>query len=238
MESWILSSIVVIVASMLQASTGFGFSIMATPFLLLVFPTHDAIQINIILSIIISLFMLPKIGNEIEKKLLSKLIKGSIVGLPIGIILYLFLDVRLLTLVISVIILVLTFLLILKVSIKQTKVKDFLSGGFSGLLTTSIGMPGPPLLLYFSGAGIKKEIIRSTTLAFYLLIYSISLTMQIIFGGTSKEIWITALSLIPVTICGIVIGQLLFTYINQRIFQLITYGILIFTGFYLFLDTF
>lgn len=37
---------IVSVASILQAGTGFGFSIMDTPFLLLLFDSHDAIQLN------------------------------------------------------------------------------------------------------------------------------------------------------------------------------------------------
>ncbi|MGW6608798.1 TSUP family transporter, partial [Peribacillus butanolivorans] len=45
---------IVLVASILQSSTGFGFSIMATPFLLMLFQPQEAIQINIILSLVIS----------------------------------------------------------------------------------------------------------------------------------------------------------------------------------------
>ncbi|MBD1382411.1 sulfite exporter TauE/SafE family protein [Metabacillus arenae] len=236
MESWIISSLIVLVASILQACTGFGFSIMATPFLFLVYEPQDAIQINIILSLIISIFMVPKIGKEVDKTLLVKLMKGSIIGLPIGLIIFLFLEVRLLKLVISILILLLTLLLMMNLKLKQTKRKDFLAGCFAGTLTTSIGMPGPPLLLYFSGAGTEKAILRSTTLAFYLLIYLISLMMQIFFGGTNLNVWVTSLVLMPITICGIFLGQLLFKWINQRIFQIITYFILGFTGVYLLLE--
>ncbi len=43
--------IIILVASVLQTSTGFGFSILATPFLLLLFKPIEAIQINLILSL-------------------------------------------------------------------------------------------------------------------------------------------------------------------------------------------
>lgn len=108
-----------------------------------------------------------------------------------------------------------------------------LAGGISGLLTTSIGVPGPPLLLYFSGARIDRTTLRSITLAYYLYVYSASLMMQISFSGTTIETWISALIAIPALFAGIVLGQLFFKWISQQIFRVITYIILIATGIYL-----
>ena len=94
-------------------------------------------------------------------------------------------------------------------------------------------MPGPPLLLYFSGARIDQITLRSTTLAYYLFVYAVSLIMQISLGGTSKETWILSLSAIPALFIGIVLGQLSSKWISQKTFRRITYGILLCTGIYL-----
>jgi len=223
----------VLVASMLQTSTGYGFSIIGTPFLLLLYPAHMAIQINIILSICLSAVMIFKIRKEVDKTLVIRLIKGSVLGLIVGIFVYLFLDIQLLKMTVGIIILVLTVLLIFQVTVNQSKRKDYVTGGISGVLTTSIGVPGPPLLLYFSGAGIDKTTLRSTTLAYYLFVYFASLMMQISFGGTSKETWMFSLIAIPPLFIGVFLGQLLFKWISQLTFLLITYIILLFTGAYL-----
>ena len=230
--------IIVLVASLLQTSTGYGFSIVGTPFLLLIYPAHMAIQINIILSICLSAFMIFKIRKEIDKSLLVRLIKGSVMGLIFGIFIYLFFDIQLLKMTVGALILFLTILLILKLTINRTQNKDFITGGISGLLTTSIGVPGPPLLLYFSGAGIDKTTLRSTTLAYYLFVYFVSLVMQISFGGTSKETWIFSLIAIPPLFAGIILGQLFFKWISQKVFRIITYIILMFTGVYLLVTSF
>lgn len=237
MEIWLVTGIIVFLASVLQASTGFGFSIMATPFLLLIYDAHDAIQINIILSLLISVLMIAKIGKEVDKTLLVSLLKGSIIGLPIGIFIYIQLNVEYLKIVISLTILVLTFLLLLKLRINQTKGRDLSSGGISGMLTTSLGMPGPPLLLYFTGSETDKATLRSTTLAFYVFVYSASLAMQIVFDGTNKNIWMSSLISIPIVLLGIFLGQHLFNWINQKMFRIITYIILLFTGTYLFITS-
>ncbi|MFD2130878.1 sulfite exporter TauE/SafE family protein [Pseudogracilibacillus auburnensis] len=238
MEDVIVLIIIVLVASLLQTSTGYGFSIIGTPFLLLIYPAHMAIQVNIILSICLSAFMIFKIRKEVDKSLLIRLVKGSIMGLIFGIFIYLFLDIQLLKMTVGALILILTILLILKLTINRTQNKDFLTGGISGLLTTSIGVPGPPLLLYFSGAGIDKTTLRSTTLAYYLFVYFASLVMQISFGGTSKETWIFSLIAIPPLFAGIMLGQLFFKWISQKAFRVITYIILMFTGVYLLVTSF
>lgn len=159
------------------------------------------------------------------------------IGIVFGIFIYLFVNIQILKIAVSVIILCLTALLTLNVTINRSKEKDIVTGGISGLLTTSIGVPGPPLLLYFSGANLDKTTLRSTTLAYYLFVYFTSLVMQILFGGTNKEIWLSSLIAIPPLFIGIILGQLLFKWISQNTFRIITYIILIFTGTYLIISS-
>ncbi|MFE1627206.1 sulfite exporter TauE/SafE family protein [Brevibacillus reuszeri] len=231
-DHWMMLVSIVLFAALLQTSTGYGFSIIGTPFLFLLYPAHSAIQINIILSLCISVFMIYKIRHEVDTTLLGRLVRGSLIGLIPGILIYLYVDVALLKMVVGALICVSTILLILKLTIRQTKKKDYATGAISGLLTTSIGIPGPPLLLYFAGVGTKKETLRSTTLAYYLFIYLVSLIMQVCFAGTNKEIWLSSLIALPALFAGILLGQLLFKKISQRVFQILTYVILLFTGLY------
>ena len=149
MDHWILLVSIVLLAALLQTSTGYGFSIIGTPFLFLLYPAHSAIQININLSLCLSVFMIYKIRHEVDTQLLGRLIRGSLIGLILGIFIYLYVNVALLKMVVGGLILISTILLILKLSIHQTKKKDTLTGAISGLLTTSIGIPGPPLTPFF-----------------------------------------------------------------------------------------
>lgn len=234
----ILFACIILIASILQTSTGFGFSILATPFLLLLFEPAEAIQINLILSLVISCALLSKIKKEVDIAVLRRFVFGSIPGLPLGILIFLFINIATLKLGISLVILALTIMLILKFRIQQSKVRDLLAGAFSGALTTSIGMPGPPLLLYFSGTDTHKERLRGTTLAFYLFIYLISLIIQVIFVGTNTTIWVSSAQALPLVLLGLILGQLLFKKINQNLFRIVTYLTLLFTSIYLLIDSF
>jgi uncharacterized membrane protein YfcA len=229
--------LIILVASILQASTGFGFSILATPFLLLLFEPIEAIQINLILSLSISLALITRIRRDIDFGILKRFVIGSATGLPIGIVTFLLIDINKLKLGISIIILLLTTMLILKFRISQTKGRDLIVGGLSGSLTTSIGMPGPPLLLYFSGTDTQKETLRGTTLAFYLFIYLMSLVIQVVFAGTNKTIWVSSGFALPLVLIGLYVGQLLFKRVNQNLFRIVIYVILLFTGAYLFIES-
>lgn len=233
----LLFIVIILTASVLQTSTGFGFSILATPFLLLLFEPGEAIQINLVLSLLISLALIRKVRKDIDFGILRRFVIGSVFGLPIGMFIFLLIDINKLKLAISFIILTLTILLILKFRMQQGKKSDLAVGGISGVLTTSIGMPGPPLLLYFSGTDTKKEKLRGTTLAFYLFIYLISLVVQVIFAGTNKTVWISSTLALPLVFIGLYLGQLLFKRINQQIFRIFTYIILLFTGIYLFIES-
>lgn len=228
---------IVLVASVLQTSTGFGFSIMATPFLLMLFLPQEAIQINIILSLIISISLIRKIRTLIDFVLLKRFTLGSIVGIPFGILIFISIDINTFKLGVSILLLILTLLLICNFKVKSTQFRDFIVGGLSGLLTTSIGMPGPPLLLYFTGTNTEKGKLRATTLAFYLFIYFISLITQIIFTGTNKIIWESSFYAIPIVFMGLFIGQIIFKWLNQFAFRIFTYILLSCTGIYLFIES-
>lgn len=233
MDAIILFVIIILIASILQTSTGFGFSIMATPFLMLIFEPREAIQINLILSLIISCVLIRKIRKDVDWSIFKRFVIGSIAGLPLGIVIFRLINMAHLKLVVGFLIIILTFLLILSFRLNQSKSRDFLVGGLSGMFTTSIGMPGPPLLLYFSGTNTNKEILRGTTLAFYLFIYLASLVFQVVFSSTSKEIWLSSLGALPIVIAGLIIGQIIFKWISQRAFQVLTYILLFISGGYL-----
>ena len=229
--------VIVFVATTLQAGTGFGFSILATPFLLLLFEPHDAIQLNIILSLFISVIMTYKLRSELNIKSLIQLIKGSLIGISPGILLFIFLDVRPLKILVSILILSSAALLVAKINVKQTNTKDLITGALSGLLTTSLGMPGPPLLIYFAGAKVDKSTLRSTTLAYFVFIYPISLLLQFSVYSISKGVWISTLWAFPFALIGIYLGQWVFARLNQQLFEKIIYVLLFFTGIYLLLTT-
>jgi uncharacterized membrane protein YfcA len=181
--------------------------------------------------------LIRKIKKDIDCGILKRLIVGSMAGLPAGIVIFLIIDIDRLKLIVSLMILTLTVMLIFQFRIRQNKHRDLTTGGISGAFTTSMGMPGPPLLLYFSGTDTQKAKLRGTTLAFYLFIYLTSLIIHIIFAGTNGTTWIASGLALPLVFIGLFLGQLMFKKINQHAFRIVIYCLLLFTGVYLLMDS-
>src|SRR5690606_13119816 len=102
---------IIFIASILQSSTGFGFSIMATPFLLLLFLPQEAIQINIVLSLLISISLIWKIKKDIDFNIVKRFMIGSTVGVPFGIFIFISINIDVFKLGVGFLLLLLTLLL-------------------------------------------------------------------------------------------------------------------------------
>lgn len=253
MQEWMLASAIVLFASALQALTGFGFAIIATPLLLLIFNSLDSIQISILLSFLIAVILIPKVKQGIEYCLFRRLALGSVVGIPFGIVIFSLISIDNLKMVIGVIVLVITSFSLYNQYINRTNETlngkttvqfspntywELLVGFLSGIFTASVGMPGVPLVLYFVATGIPKETIRSTTLAFFGVVYIFCIIMQMVTVKIAVSVVANSLFLVPSAILGVIIGHWLFPKVDQSLFLLITNIILVYTAVYMLIGSY
>lgn len=224
---------IVLVAAFLQTSTGFGFSLISVPFLITMFVPRDAIQVSLILSLAISLVMLRSTTDEVDTALLRRWIWSALAGLPIGIVLFLVLPLLWLKLVLIALVGVAMVFLTLRLRLRRTPRRDALSGFASGALTASVGLPGPPLLVYTSSVDLEKSVIRSTTLTFYTVVYGFGIVSQLVTQGISVSVLIAAGLLLAPLLLGVGAGRIVFPFLSQRIFKWLLYAILLGTELYL-----
>lgn len=225
--------VIVFFAALSQTATGFGFSLIATPLLLLVYQPQTAIQLNIILGIVVSLAVLPGTMRSAQRDLMWRMGAGALVGAPFGLVIFRYGDVAVIKAIVAALALGLAISLALRFRFARTARRDYGIGTVSGLLTTSIGVPGPPLMLYFSGGGFPKQVARATTLTFFLFVYSASLAVQVAGSGLAEGVGQAALICLPLTLAGVVFGQVVFRFINQRVFVTLIWALLVATGLYL-----
>ncbi len=106
MSEWIYSMLIVLLSAVVHAATGFGFAIVSTPLLHLVFALRDCILISLVLSLFISVVMLPRIWRRVEYGLLLRLLFGGVAGIPVGLAAFLLVDESTLKTIVSIAILV------------------------------------------------------------------------------------------------------------------------------------
>ena len=239
MYEWLFAGAIVFTAAVLQSAVGFGFAVVATPLLLLVFDSRDVIQISMLLSASIALLLLPKIIKEVDAALLKRLFVGSLFGIPIGLFFFAYVSLNIIKLTVGIMVILIGAFLFFwgfkNGSSRPTqqsgdKTAELSVGLLSGVLTAGIGMPGIPLSIYFNIQNTEKAVVRSTTLAFFIGVYTVTVIAQMLTVKFSTGAVTSALLLAPALLAGIVVGNILHYRINQRLFQLIINIVLLYTG--------
>ncbi len=240
---WATLSTVTLVASILQTVTGFGFGLLCVPIFLWVVDSLAAIQLVIIVTLVMSLAILPSVKGDVVAKLLIVFGAGCLIGSPIGIMFFDRLNLDLIKLFAAIVILIITlwnaYLYFAPMVLKRDVIKkshqgrqpvQFSVGIASGILGSTLAMPAPLVMLYLSGTSYKKQAIRCTILVFFILAYGLALACQMVTIGVEKQTWVTAASLCPAALLGVFIGHRLAPSLSVFYFRLIVFVTLLITS--------
>ena len=218
---WWGGAMVVVVATVLQSVTGFGFALIAVPLFLLFFDPHTAVMLNIMISFPSQIFLTLQVKEDIIKPTVRNLYLGSLLGLLPGLYIFLNFDVDILKLIISGICVVFAGSLLTKIAPKGIKgpKAEVIVGAASGSLSSSVGMPGPPIVLFFNQLELPKHQFRATSALYFTLLYPTTLLLMAITGSIKLETVYLALSLFPFTFAGKSLGYRIFPRVSQQQFQ-------------------
>ena len=88
--TFVLPMAIVFVAGILTGVTGFGFSVLSVPLLLLVFQPHEVVVIALCLVPLTSavLLLAPGLRGQVRVRMVGALTAFSVIGLPVGIVLF------------------------------------------------------------------------------------------------------------------------------------------------------
>lgn len=238
---WLYLALVSLLAATIQSATGFGFGLIAVPVFLLVLDSASAIQMVMIIILCMSIVDWFKLRGLASADLLLWLNIGMLFGFPMGLLIFQQFDLTVLKVLIALLILVFSLHNLFRLVIRKqitlelnmeafNRWKTLLTGFFSGLMTTSVAMPGPAVMLYLVGLGLDKTRIRATILTFFISAYGGALLLQTLFIGVSASTWIHGFSLLPAALIGVLTGHAVAHRINQKLFKEVVLIILILTA--------
>ena len=225
-------------AALLQATNGFGFAVLAVPFFLLLVPADQAIQLVIILSLAISLVMIPRLRDSIDPRLLLRLAVGSAIGLPIGLVAFSYSNPLIVRLAAGVMITLFAAMLGWNRYRRRPPLlamrlgSDLGAGTVAGAATGLVGMPGPPLMIYLMLAAAPMRAVRATLVAFFVLVYIATLLSDVVFLGVPASDWAIAASLLPLTWVGGVLGLHIAERLNEAVAAILSILVLAVAGLY------
>ena len=233
---WIVLSTVTLAASILQTVTGFGFGLLCVPIFLWVVDSIAAIQLVIIVTLIMSIAILPSVKGQMVPRLLIAFGAGCVIGSPIGIAFFNYLDLNWIKILAASVILIVTiwnaYLYFIPIILKRNLFKGSGEGKqsvqmgvgvASGILGSTLAMPAPLVMLYLSGTSYEKHAIRCTILVFFILAYGLALICQMATQGIENQTWTTAAILSPAALSGVYIGHKLAPLLSIFYFRLIVF---------------
>lgn len=232
-NSLLWAIIIAFSSTLIQSLTGFGFAIISTPLLLMVYDAKEVVVLLQVLSVVLDTIFVFFVKNNIDWHFLRPLLIGSIFGHPIGIIIYLFVPTIGLKIFIASVIL--SFLLLTKISHRQlaeTNCKTGIVGCLSGILNTSTSMSGPPLIIYLTSTNRDKTSLRATCIAYFTIINYLGILSFYLAGKDFSFAIEQSIYIIPFCFIALWLGNKLFPYISQKIFNYLVFIMLLFSALY------
>lgn len=224
--------IVVLLASILSGVAGFGFGLISVPALLLVYDPVSVVTIGRVVAICMAAVILVDTWRHVDFRIVFALIPSSLVGTVLGVGLLRVIHADAIKLTASVI--ALGFAVILTRgkagSIPATPWLTAAVGLTSGTLSTSTGLPGPPVVLLLTARGMVPAAFRGSIAAYFVVLNVSGLAALIAPGVAGRDELFLATIVSPVAVVGTWIGQRLVRRISQHAFRRFTLGLLIITA--------
>ncbi|NJC12975.1 putative membrane protein YfcA [Micromonospora profundi] len=210
---------VVLVSSAVQSATGFGFSIVAVPFLAVLLGVRDGVVVNLVLSMIANAAVTVRVRQHSSVPLVRTMAFGSIFGLVPGMLVLYNADVRMLKIAIAVLVTIVAVILLTgaRFRLPQRRATSVATGVASGFLAGSVGLGGPPLTVYLAGLDLGKVRYRATMSTYFTVLNIVLVPAQVVVSGLFRIV-LWSLLLLPAVVVGGWLGERLFVRLGESVF--------------------
>jgi uncharacterized membrane protein YfcA len=206
----VLPVLIVFLAGILTGVTGFGFSVLSAPLLLMLFDPHEVVVIALCLVPVTSavLLLAPGMRGQVRRRTLGALTAFSVLGLPIGLLLFEHFDPMWVTGLMGVVLLAYAAYGLVgtrRVVLRRHWVAP--SGIVGGILATSTGLSGPAVAMYVHGRRVSAREQTATMAAYVGAISVLGLGLLAVRGAVSSDDLLIVVRLAGGAVVGTVLGR-------------------------------
>jgi uncharacterized membrane protein YfcA len=219
-----------------HALSGFGSIIIAVTLGSNFYPIKTLLPILVPLDVTINGYLMARYHSRIDKPFLFKRIVPSMsVGFVAGVILFSLLESTILKGIFGVFVVIISarelYLMLRRSETREistaTQAAYLILGGFiQGIFASG----GPPVVYAVSRSIPDKTVFRSTLAAVWFSINSVLIVTYVMTHRLTLETLKHSAVLLPVVLLGLVFGELLHRYINEKHFRIFIFCILIVAG--------
>jgi uncharacterized membrane protein YfcA len=233
MEPWLFLFViaVVFVAATAQTVTGFGFALVAVPFFIIFLEPKEVVVLTALVALANAAIVTRRAWEHVPWRTVATMIAGAVLGLPVGLFVLLFAPDEALRIGVAVASIVMAFALAAGVTLGRTGARGEVSAGaISGVLTTSTGMNGPPVVLYLAGRRLHPTAFRGALSSYFLVGNILSLTTFAIAGVLSWPPVLLAIAALPALIPATMLGHAMVGRLRQEVFRTLVLAMLVITS--------
>jgi uncharacterized membrane protein YfcA len=224
--------VTVFFAGVIKGLTGFGFSLVAAPLLVVLLGPRTAVPIIVVLNAFTNIVLFAGCRRAADIKRIRPLIIAGIITVPMGMFLLLNLDVGVLKLIIGAAIVLFAVALLagfhrpLKDEGRGLLLAGLISGTLNGLISTG----GPPVILFLANQGMQKVVFRASLIAYFLFLSVATIPIFLAGGLMSRAVLVHAAVFIPALLVGAFAGSKLLRRVPEHFFRVVALVIVIGTG--------
>jgi len=210
-------------ASFFQGIVGFGHGLIASPLSLTFLDKNTVLTSVMIIGTFLNLFLMLKISEPLDKKIFFPLFTGSLIGMPFGILVLKLMPINTMRIVVGSLSIFFTFFIVFaKIKIHKISYITPIIGLICGVLQTSTGMPGPPVVILLSGSDVPKHSMRKILVSFFLYMTIITLPLFFISRIMTMQGIIYGICAIPFIFIAGFLGNKVANIIPHRLYKALT----------------
>jgi uncharacterized membrane protein YfcA len=223
---------IVLVGGAVSGVTGFGFGLVTVPILLLIFPPPMVVAVSKGLSFVTGVSILLRDHRDVDRDFVRSVVPWAVVGLAGGLAILTRADAGLVKLLAGVVVVLFALLAVSGRPLRGigSRHAPRLAGFASGVLNTSTGMAGPPVVLLMSGRAFSPTAFRATVTAYFIAIDLVAVPLLLQTGTVGMHEARVAVALFPVALLGRWLGRWLGRSVERERFRRLTLGLLVLTG--------
>jgi uncharacterized membrane protein YfcA len=209
------------VAGLVTGLTGFGLALIATPLLVLILPPRVVVPLLALHGTVNNLLILYESRRSLDLRRIWLLTLAGMAGVPFGAYLLAVCEAGVLKAAIGVAITIsaLAFLLGFKRHLAHERLASVPIGLVSGLLNGSMGMAGPPVILFFANQGVEKATFRANLVAYFTAVNLVTVPAYLLGGLITRPVATYAALLLPALAVGLWAGIGLARRVDEQAFR-------------------
>jgi uncharacterized protein len=228
--------LIVFFASVLQGIMGFGYAIIAGPLLMLLFSPKLVVPVILIQTTFNCFIIIYLLKNYIKKyfnsNMILRLAITGIIGIPIGTFLLVSVTAAMIKIIAGIVIVFysVTQLFDYRKSIENENVGYTVVGFLSGILVGSIGMSGPPVVLFLTNQNVKKDSFRVNIILYFIIVGLIAILSMYFSDIINIKVINYFLLFFPAMVFGAILGNYFSKKANEIYFRKATILIILISG--------